>query len=102
LRFSTSTLTSDDEVVPWLAATGELAYSPQLPPGRDYFFQYSCIVPGILREGANKRRHYWFGDPLKGHPTVRLLFRSWNAARQGAYDPLFVFKSAAAALAIHR
>ncbi len=54
--------------------------------------------PGILREGANKRRHYWFGDPLKDHPTVRLLFRFWNAARQGAHDPLFVFKSAAAAL----
>lgn len=95
MRFSTSTLNSDDEVVPWLAATGELAYSPQSPPERDYFFQYSWIVPGILREGANKRRHYWFGDTMKDHPKVRLLFRFWNPARQGAHDPLLVFNGVA-------
>jgi len=27
---------------------------------------------------------------VKDHPKVRLLFRFWNAARQGAHDPLFV------------
>ena len=77
-------------MVPWLAATGELAYSPKSPPERDYVFQYSWVVPGILRPGANKRRHYWFGDPSKDEPKVRLLFRFWNKARRGVYDPLFV------------
>jgi len=54
LRFSTSTLAAGTEIVPWLAAAGKLAYS--------------------------KRCHHWFGDPLKHHPKVRLLFRFWNAA----------------------
>ena len=81
---------ADAEVVPWLAATGELAYSPQSPPERDYFFQYSWVVPGILRESTNKRRHYWFGNPSKDNPKVRLLFRFWNQARRGAYNPLFL------------
>ena len=82
MRFSTSTLIAGTEIVPWLAATGELAYSPESPPERDYFFQYSWVFPGILREGTNKRRHYWFGDPSKDHPKVKLLFRFWNEARR--------------------
>ena len=90
MRFSTSTLTAGAEVVPWLAAEGELSYSPQSPPERDYFFQYSWVIPGIFREGADKRRHYWFGDPLKDHPKVRSLFRFWTEARRGKCHPLFV------------
>jgi hypothetical protein len=35
-----------EEFVPWLACTGELACSPQLPPERDYFFQYTWVMPG--------------------------------------------------------
>ena len=42
-RFSTSTL-AGEEIVPWLAAEGELAYSPSSPPERDYFFQYSDLL----------------------------------------------------------
>ena len=90
LRFSTSTLATGSEVVPWLAASGELAYSPQSPPERDYFFQYSWVVPGILGSGANRRRHYWFGDPGKDTPDVKLLFRFWSKARRGECDALFV------------
>ncbi len=51
LRFSTSTL-AGEEFVPWLASTGELAYSPHSPPERDYYFQYSWVIPGIFRAGA--------------------------------------------------
>ena len=90
LRFSTSTLATGSEVVPWLAASGELAYSPQSPPERDYFFQYSWVVPGILGSGANRRRHYWFGDPGKDTQDVKLLFRFWSKARRGECDALFV------------
>ncbi len=92
LRFSgsTSTLIAGTEIVPWLVAAGKLAYSPESPPERDYFFQYSWVVPGILQESTNKRCHHWFGDPLKHHPLVRLLLRLWNAASQGAHDPVFV------------
>jgi hypothetical protein len=47
LRFSTFTL-QGEEIVPWLASAGELAYSPHSPPDRDYYFQYSWVIPGIF------------------------------------------------------
>lgn len=90
MRFSTSTLAAGAEVVPWLASTGELAYSPMSPPERDYFFQYSWIAPGVFRAGTNRRLHYWFGDPLKDSPNVKLLFRFWNQARRGENSALYV------------
>ncbi len=89
LRFSTSTL-AGEEFVPWLAAAGELAYSPHSPPDRDYYFQYSWVIPGIFRAGAGIRRHFWFGSPLKDRPEVRLLFSFWNRARRGEVDALYV------------
>ena len=90
MKVSTSTLAAGAEVVPWLASAGELAYSPKSPPERDYFFQYSWIVPGVFGSGTNRRRHYWFGDPRKDSPDVKLLFRFWNSARRGEYDALYV------------
>jgi hypothetical protein len=81
---------NDGETVPWLAAAGELAYSPESPPETDYYFQYSWIVPGVLGPGENKRHHYWFGDSIKDNPNVRLLFRFWNQARRGDHDTLYV------------
>ncbi|MSV32697.1 MAG: hypothetical protein EXQ57_09270 [Bryobacterales bacterium] len=90
MRFSTSTLTAGAEVVPWLAAAGGLAYSPASPPERDYFFQYSWIVPGVFASGTNRRHQYWFGNPWKDSPAVRLLFGFWNRARRGDYDALYL------------
>jgi hypothetical protein len=107
LRFSTSTL-AGEEVVPWLAAAGELAYSPHSPPEKDYYFQYSWVIPGIFRAGASVRRHFWFGGPLKDSPEVRLLFAFWNRARRGEVDALYVSKGIAgledvtAPLAVYR
>ncbi len=89
LRFSTSTL-AGEEFVPWLASAGELAYTPHLPPERDYYFQYSWIIPGIFGSGTNVRRHFWVGAPYKDRPEVRLLFAFWNKARQGEIDEMFV------------
>ncbi len=60
------------------------------PPERDYFFQYSWIVPDIFNPGVNKRRHYWFGNPSKDCPRVKLLFRFWNEARRGKHAPLYL------------
>lgn len=76
---STCTITPDKEIVPWLAANGPLAYSPGDPPDRDYYFQYGWVLPGILADGVNKRRHYYFGAPHKD--TARDLFDFWQAAR---------------------
>jgi hypothetical protein len=87
LRFSTSAL-ADEEFVPWLASAGELAYSPHLPPERDYNFQYSWVIPGIFHAGTSVRRHFWFGSPFKDSPDVRLLFAFWNPARRGEVDAL--------------
>lgn len=89
MRFSTSTL-ADGELVPWLAAAGDLAYSPASPPERDYYFQYSWVIPAIFRDGVNLRRHFWFGGPRKDCPEVRLLFAFWNTARQSKIDAAYV------------
>ncbi|MFN7924902.1 MAG: hypothetical protein U0Q16_32695 [Bryobacteraceae bacterium] len=88
-RFSTSTV-AGDEFVPWLAATGELAYSPESPPERDYFFQYSWVVPGVLVDAEHRRRHHWFGESRKDDRKVQLLFRFWNRARRGERDALYL------------
>ena len=45
--YSTTTRTSDDRLVPWLAAEGPLAYTPESPPVRDSFFQYGWVVPQV-------------------------------------------------------
>jgi len=89
LRFSTSTL-AGEEIVPWLASSGELAYSPHSPPERDYYFQYSWVIPAIFRAGVNLRRHFWFGAPMKDSPEVRLLFAFWNNARRGEVEVLYL------------
>ena len=89
LRFSTSTL-AGEEFVPWLASAGELAYSPHSPPERDYYFQYSWVIPGIFHAGTSVRRHFWFGGPFKDSPEVRLLFAFWNRARRGEVDALYL------------
>jgi hypothetical protein len=89
LRFSTSTLLGE-EIVPWLASAGELAYSPYSPPDRDYYFQYSWVIPGIFQGGTRVRRHFWFGCPYKNDREVKLLFAFWNRARQGDLDTQYV------------
>jgi hypothetical protein len=89
VRFSTSTL-AGKEFVPWLAADGELAYSADVPPERDYYFQYSWIIPGIFGAGVNLRRHFWFGSPWKDCTEVRLLFAFWDTARRGKLDAVYL------------
>jgi hypothetical protein len=95
MRFPTSTL-AGDEFVPWLASAGELAYSPHSPPERDYYFQYSWVIPGIFRAGTGVRRHFWFGSPFKDSREVRLLFAFWNRARRGEVHALYVSNGMAA------
>src|SRR5207249_12064586 len=93
-RFSTSTL-ADRQFVPWLAAAGELAYAPHTPPERDYYFQYSWIVPEIFNSRENVRRHFWFGSLWKESPEVKLLFDFWSSARDGTVDQLFLSNGSA-------
>src|SRR5882724_7605652 len=69
-RFSTSTVIDSEYLVPWLSAEGPLAYSPSKPPARDYFFQYTWILPGIFNPQVNLREHRYFGSPLTG-PQIR-------------------------------
>ncbi len=88
-RLSTSTLLRE-EIVPWLAATGPLAYSPNKPPDRDYYFQYSWVIPGILGPKVGRRRQFWFGGTLKGNHHVQLLLAFWDRARRGDITELFL------------
>jgi hypothetical protein len=80
-RFSTSTIIDSEYLVPWLSAEGPLAYSPTKPPARDYFFQYTWILPGIFNPLVNLREHRYFGSPLKD--SARILFDFWANARRG-------------------
>jgi hypothetical protein len=80
-RFSTSTVIDSEYVVPWLSAEGPLAYSPTKPPARDYFFQYTWILPGIFNPQVNLRERRYFGSPLKD--SARFLFDFWANARRG-------------------
>jgi hypothetical protein len=68
-------------LVPWLAAAGPLAYSPTEPPARDYFFQYSWILPGIFDPKINLREHRYFGT--YGKDGAKFLFDFWRNARKG-------------------
>jgi len=64
--------------VPWLAAAGPLVYCPELPPARDYFFQYTWVLPNLFAAETNRRRHYFFGAPHKR--DARELFAFWHHA----------------------
>jgi len=67
--------------VPWLAAQGPLAYTPENPPATDYFFQYSRILQEIFNSGVRKQRHHYFGTPIRDHAKPLLEF--WEQARRG-------------------
>jgi hypothetical protein len=86
-KFSTSTLTSTNEIVPWLAATGELAYTPENPPIKDYYFQYSWIIPAIFAPDTDIKRHYFFGRGGKDEAVN--LFEFWKNARAKKLSRLF-------------
>jgi hypothetical protein len=80
--YSTSTKASGDRLVPWLAAQGPLAYSPELPPERDSLFQYGWVLPQVCRPGL--RRHVYFGAMHR--ETAHDVFAFWQDARRGAVD----------------
>ena len=78
---STCTVRDDGQIVPWLAASGDLAYTPENPPSSDYYFQYSWILPGIFDPATNRRRHFYFGAHYKDDAKELLSF--WNEAGEG-------------------
>jgi hypothetical protein len=83
---STSTIADDGALVPWLAAEGALAYRPEQPPERDYYFQYGWVLPEIFAEGAQTRRHRYFGASSRDEASE--LFSFWASARRGELDPI--------------
>ena len=92
LKYTTSTITVENKITPWLAAEGPLSYSPFSPPTSDYFFLYNYIMPNIFNNSVNLREHYWFGNYLTGKDSfsVRLLRDFWEIARKGNVRPIFV------------
>ncbi len=80
-RYSTRTVVGQDVLVPWLAANGPLAYTPETPPDRDYFFQYGWILPEIVNPESNPREHRYFGAGLRDQASE--VFAFWNNARRG-------------------
>jgi hypothetical protein len=80
--YSTTTRTLGDRLVPWLAAEGPLAYTPELPPVRDSLFQYTWVLPQVCRPGL--RRHVYFGAIRR--EDVHDVFAFWQDARRGTVD----------------
>ena len=90
-RYSTATVRADGTIVPWLAAEGPLAYSPENPPESNYFFQYSWLMPGVYRD----KRHYYFGKPslLSRRYTgwgIQRFVDFWAKARNREVEPIHV------------
>ncbi len=83
-RYSTSTVLENGTILPWLAASGPLAYTPESPPLSNYWFQYSWVLPGIFAPATNRRRHHYFGEQWRDY--ARELFRFWELAREGRTD----------------
>lgn len=79
-RKAHSTRTSAGRLVPWLAADGPLAYTPESPPARDSSFQYGWVLPQVCRPGL--RRHTYFGAIHRD--DARDVFAFWQDARRGA------------------
>ncbi len=81
-RYTTTTRTSEGLLVPWLAAEGPLAYTPESPPARDSAFQYGWVLPQVCRPG--QRRHVYFGASHRD--DARELFAFWREARRGVVE----------------
>ena len=84
-RYSTCTVRDDGRIVPWLAASGPLSYTPENPPTSDYYFQYGWILPGIFAPATNRRRRFYFGEPVKQYANE--LFAFWKTARERGAPP---------------
>jgi hypothetical protein len=80
--YSTTTRTSDDRLVPWLAAEGPLAYTPESPPVRDSLFQYGWVLPQVCKPGL--RRHTYFGAIRR--EDAHDVFAFWQDARRGTVE----------------
>ena len=87
-RLPTGTVNGGARVVPWLAAEGPLAYTPESPPHKDYFFQYGWILPGVLRPDAIRARHCYFGSWVRDEAAEAFAF--WNDARAGSVARVFL------------
>jgi hypothetical protein len=87
-RFSTRTIIESKHVVPWLAAEGPLAYSPAEPPAKNYFFQYTWILPELFDDNVNLREHRYFGSPIKDSASFVFLSEQEVRTPLAAYQYL--------------
>jgi hypothetical protein len=92
-RNSTATVTPSGTIVPWLAASGELAYSPDRPPTRRYHFQYSWHMPNAF-EDRKEHRYFGYSQSLSDdwHGRVGVLSKFWKSATDGRQRPVFVYE----------
>jgi len=87
-KYSTNTGSGSDTVVPWLAATGPLAYTPDNPPDRDYYFQYDRVLPHVLSRNLDLKMPRYFGAGSK-HAAAD-VFEFWKDARSGRHVKVHV------------
>lgn len=93
-KYSTNTVSGSGTVVPWLAAAGPLAYTPDNPPDRDYYFQYGWVLPQVLAMPADRNVHRYFGAGSK--ESAAEVFAFWEDARRGRHVRVHVKESTVA------
>lgn len=90
-RNSTVTKTADGTIVPWLAVSGELAYTPSNPPSRRYHHQYGWHMPSAFRD---RRLHQYFGFSSSlaedADPDAKVLLGFWESAAKGRHREMWV------------
>ena len=97
-RFPTGTVNGKMRFVPWLAAEGPLAYTPEAPPPKNYFFQYGWVMPGVLRLDLLRSRHCYFGSWSRHEADEAFAF--WNDARVGSTAQVFLKEGSRLALGV--
>lgn len=89
-KYSTNTVSALSTVVPWLAAAGRLAYTPDNPPEREYYFQYGWVLPQVLSEAGRRSGHRYFGAGSKD--AAAEVFDFWKDARAGRHVKVHVME----------
>jgi hypothetical protein len=80
------TVTGANTIVPWLAASGPMAYTPESPPKSDEAFKYGRLMPQAFKEKGD----FLYGQgEYNTEPFTGNMKMFWEAAKKGKVDRVF-------------
>lgn len=83
------TVTPGDRIVPWLAAKGANAYTPDQPPHDESLFDYGAVMPCVFK---NPGRYLFGGSTGFADSTLSTAPAFWRAAMASQVQCLSVFE----------